>query len=175
MWMEPKRIGRPPKPAVITVDDYVIDEAGCWNWTATKPDAEGYIRLTRGRRRYWAHRLSYEQHVGPIPEGLVIDHLCRNHGCVNPDHLEPVTSRTNVVVRGFNVTADNARLTHCRRGHPLSGENLHILNSGSRVCRICTSATHKAKREGWTLDTALRWAEGRGNQPRGSGMWRKAA
>lgn len=84
--------------------------------------------------------MSHELHKGPIPEGLVIDHLCRNRGCVNPDHLEAVTQRENIL-RGEGLAAANARKTHCPKGHPYSGENLYVVpSSGRRQCRICADA-----------------------------------
>lgn len=77
-------------------------EDGCWEWTGAKT-AAGYGQFTR--RKEYAHRHAYEDLVGPIPEGLVIDHLCRNPSCVNPDHLEPVTQRENIR-RGTSPLAD---------------------------------------------------------------------
>lgn len=83
-----------------------------------------------------AHRFSYETFVGPIPEGLVIDHLCRNTLCVNPKHLEPVTNTTNVM-RGESPAALGALRKECIHGHPYSNGNLYIDSRGYRNCRIC--------------------------------------
>jgi hypothetical protein len=80
----------------------------CWNW-AGSIDVCGYGRLWDGTRTVRAHRFSYELLVGPIPEGLVLDHLCRNTRCVNPEHLEAVTHRDNLL-RGFGAAAKRARL-----------------------------------------------------------------
>jgi len=92
-----------------------------------------------------AHRFAYEALVGPIPEGLKLDHLCRNRACVNPDHTEPVTDRVNTL-RGFGPTAMNARATHCSEGHEFTDENTYLNQSGSRVCLTCMRA---AQREWW--------------------------
>lgn len=103
---------------------------GCWIWIGST-FARGYGRY----RNAFAHRISHELHKGPIPDGLVIDHLCRNHWCVNPDHLEAVTQQVNTL-RGIGPTARNSRKTHCPRGHPLKGTNLR-LKYGKRYCREC--------------------------------------
>lgn len=112
----------------------------CWIW-AGQTDGQGYgsvsIYVGNGRSTTQrAHRLMYENLVGPIPKGLVIDHLCRNHTCVNPKHLEPVTSGENVL-RGISSPAMNARKTHCLRGHPFDKKNTRITPVGGRKCRKC--------------------------------------
>jgi hypothetical protein len=88
------------------------------------------------------HRIAYEAERGSIPEGLVLDHLCRNRGCVNPWHLEPVTNIQNVM-RGVSAFAINARKTECPQGHPYDDENTRI-ERGSRICQTCKLA--KARR-----------------------------
>ena len=92
--------------------------------------------MNRGRL---AHRVAYEEEVGPIPEGLVLDHLCRNRLCTEPSHLEPVTQRENVL-RGEHLNVQAHRAGTCRRGHP--AENLYRRRSGPRAgevayCRAC--------------------------------------
>jgi len=84
-----------------------------------------------------AHRFAYEYCMGAIPEGLQLDHLCRNTFCVRPEHLEPVSGKINLL-RGNTINAANARKTHCIRGHPYSGDNLYIYEkTGARACKEC--------------------------------------
>ena len=105
-----------------------IIPGSCWEWRGSK-DRGGYGKLkTRGKVLY-AHRESYEHQEGEIPYPLELDHLCRNHGCVNPKHLEPVTHKVNLQRGDFA----NARKTHCPQGH----EYDHTNKVGSRRCRIC--------------------------------------
>lgn len=123
----------------------------CWLWTAGRfPSSCGYYGCFRADgRNIRAHRYAYELLVGPIPEGLQLDHLCRNTLCVNPDHLEPVTARENNM-RGFGVGAEHARKTHCHRGHPFSDENTRINpKDGRRICATChreRNARHVARK-----------------------------
>jgi hypothetical protein len=118
---------------------------GCWNWNGNV-GSNGYGRIRREKRELLAHRVAYEFHVGDIPEGLQIDHLCRNRVCVNPDHLEPVSPRENVL-RGEGITALNARKTHCKHGHPFSESNTHITSEGDRECRTCRAENTRRWRQ----------------------------
>lgn len=116
---------------------------GCWLWTGPK-NRYGYGIHSENHKSLKAHRWSYEYHKGPIPEGLQIDHLCRNRSCVNPDHLEAVTKKENTL-RSQAPTALNARKTHCQNGHPFDAENTIINKHGWRYCRICTRERKRAK------------------------------
>ena len=117
-----------------------VDRSGgpdaCWPWLAAS--SNGYGAVSYEGRMSPSHRVAYTLLVGPIPEGLVIDHLCRNPPCQNPKHLEPVTQAENVR-RGDSGKMWAAK-THCPRGHPYSGENLYITITGGRACRICGRA-----------------------------------
>lgn len=114
---------------------YVVDSVtGCWVWTNGLKKA-GYAGLLFRGAFYYGHRFSYLIHVGPIPEGLHIDHLCRNRACVRPDHLEAVTCRENIL-RGEGLAAANAGKTHCKRGHAFTEDNTKLTARG-RTCRTC--------------------------------------
>ena len=104
----------------------------CWEWKGM-PKSGGYHQIKVGGRNLMAHRVVYELLVGPIPEGLQLDHLCRNRWCVRPDHLEPVTPKENKR-RGITV---NETKTHCPRGHAYNEENTYRFPDGSRRCRAC--------------------------------------
>lgn len=111
------------------------DANGCWMWTDA-PDRDGYGHFHADRKVHIAHRWAYEQFVGAIPEGLVLDHLCRTPSCVNPGHLEAVTSVENVM-RGNGPSAINARRQHCVKGHVFDERNTRIGRQGRRECREC--------------------------------------
>ena len=117
---------------------------GCWIWIGGKTNA-GYGKLRLGRdcgfRTELAHRIAYEMFHGPLSIGQQIDHLCRVRSCVNPEHLEPVSSRENIL-RGRGISAQNASKTHCHRGHPLTGDNVYVppKRPNVRNCKACRKA-----------------------------------
>lgn len=115
---------------------------GCWLWQAAK-DRDGYGHFwPHWQKVMRAHRWSYEYHVGPIPEGLTLDHLCQVKACCNPDHLEPVTNRENLARAA-------ARRPTCSRGHAYTDENTLIRSDGHggerRRCRECTNAYYRKR------------------------------
>jgi hypothetical protein len=93
-----------------------------------RPD--GYVRVRRNGVKVYLHRYNYEQQVGPIPDGMELDHTCRVRNCVNINHLEPVSHAENV--RRYQALKET-----CPKGHPYSGENLYITSKGARACRQC--------------------------------------
>lgn len=121
-----------------------VAEDGCWLWLGAASRIGYGIVKWEGASRL-VHRVTYTELVGPVPEGLELDHLCRNRGCCNPAHLEAVTHAENMRrgtannAAGLKAAAQLQRAkTHCPHGHPLSGENLRIRKSdGARECRAC--------------------------------------
>ena len=120
-------------------DKVAVMPDGCWDWTAYR-NRDGYGQFA-GEGNSLAHRVSYAGLVAPIPNGLQIDHLCRNRSCVNPSHLEVVTLQENTR-RGLKEELK----THCPQGHPYEGDNLYLHSkTGWRQCHTCRREV-KAKR-----------------------------
>ncbi len=119
-----------------------VTETGCWLWIGSAY-SNGYGQMGFKGRSHLAHRLSYQAHIGPIPDGLTIDHLCRVRCCINPAHLEAVTQSVNVS-RGI-VSTDHAwgppRKTHCPKGHAY--DPTHRSKLGQSICRACGLAQAK--------------------------------
>ncbi|RCG27221.1 HNH endonuclease [Sphaerisporangium album] len=140
-------------PPRITSKFRIDAETGCWRWTGSKARG-GYGQLWIAAKKGWrkAHQVTYELLIGPIPDGLELDHLChtrdrdcpggtncRHRCCVNPTHLEPVTHAENLRRGGGVERAAELRraITHCPQNHPYDEVNTHRNPSGSRVCRTC--------------------------------------
>lgn len=127
----------------MTADDRIFslvsidEETGCWVWHGYRQPA-GHGRVRVDGRKVLVHVWVYTLFNGPVPDGLELDHVCRNPACCNPypDHLEPVTHRENVL-RGEAPAAHHARKTHCPRGHAYDEQNTRVYR-GSRYCRACS-------------------------------------
>jgi len=148
----PRRNGPRPKPLAERIKAAVIvDENGCWRWQRyVRSNGYGQIGVP-GVGGQYVHRVAYETFVGPIPDGLQIDHLCRVRDCCNPDHLEAVTCRENLA-RGTGFVPVHIAKTHCPAGHPYDAENTYVRPSGTgRDCRRCkTAATTRWRRRART-------------------------
>jgi hypothetical protein len=120
-----------------------VDENGCWLYTGVIQH-HGYGRIGAAGRMVYTHRVTFEHHVGPIPEGLQLDHRCRVRACCNPAHLEAVTCQENLR-RGATLNAANAAKTHCLNGHPFDEANTYVDPKGHRVCRACRRARWRAR------------------------------
>ena len=130
------------------IPNYAPHLGPCWIWTGAISSvgygAFGAERVNGRNRNALAHRFAYEQLVGPIPEGLVLDHLCRVTRCVNPVHLEPVTHRENLDRGTPSASHLNRGKTHCKNGHEFTEENTYWFNEGrSRGCFTCRRETSR--------------------------------
>lgn len=137
----PSLQGIPPavKPGGAHLNRFMskVDRAGsCWVWKACKTP-RGYGHFYFDKKHWRAHRWAYQYFKGPIPEGLELDHLCRNTSCVNPDHLEAVTHKVNIL-RGQSPQAGNARKERCDKGHVFDRSR----KSGGRWCSTCNTLAH---------------------------------
>jgi hypothetical protein len=124
-------------------------KSGCWLWTGRLMSG-GYGSLSADGRTQFAHRYIYESLVGEIPKGLELDHLCRVRSCVNPEHLEPVTARENMLRSPIAITAINARKTQCPYGHEYTTTTQVAGRNKGRVQRTCLTC----KRLYWKQFTA---------------------
>ena len=124
----------------------VIPTEGCWHWIGNF-NQKGYGRIQMSRKLVSAHRFGYEMLRGPIPGGLEIDHLCGNRSCMNPDHMEAVDHKTNVL-RGHCFSAQYAARTECPKcGLPLAGDNLLVRNERGSRSRRCLNCKRASSRE----------------------------
>lgn len=129
-------------------------DSGCWEWLGNR-SAKGYGRFKWQRKNQNVHRMAYIHAVGPIPEGLVLDHFLFPDGCIgppcaNPDHLRPVSQQENIL-RGQGFGAVNAAKTHCPHGHPFDEANTYLIQLGlgrtRRQCRTCQLAWGARRRD----------------------------
>ena len=131
--------------AVPVLNRYEVNEVtGCWLWLGYT-DKKGYARVNSQN----AHRVFYIEHVGPVPDGFDVDHLCKREGCVNPAHLEAVTEQENLDRITRTVTYQGKKFEICREGHPLTGDNLRLYNRSDRSekrrgCAVCIRAKARA-------------------------------
>lgn len=128
----------------------IVDEkTKCWNWQGS--NVRGYGTIAEGTKskgtwkQYYAHRVSYTIFRGDIPDGLQIDHLCRNPACINPSHLEVVSCKENIQ-RGEAGIANKSK-THCKHGHEFTEKNTYITKKNQRFCRECGRLKKKKERE----------------------------
>lgn len=136
----------------------IVDpRTGCWIWQRALA-GHGYGQIRIGQTAHYAHRIAYEHFVGPIPEGMTLDHLCHTNDpecpggddcphrrCCNPEHLEVVTRGENVL-RGVGFAAVNARKTHCPSGHEYTLENTALSPEGWRSCRVCSRVNQRRRK-----------------------------
>lgn len=135
----------------------VVNEAtGCWEYLSPlSPSGYGQFALETMGNTILTHRLMYQIMVGPLPKNLVLDHLCRNRKCCNPEHLEPVTQHENWY-RGESPFAINAKKTHCKRGHEFTEENTKIVKGRIGPARQCKTCSREYQRN---LRKSPYWAE----------------
>lgn len=148
--MTPHELGLPERHARRIRED----ATGCWTWTGPLNYA-GYALFDWEGKTSRGHRVTYRLAHGSIPEGMQLDHLCRNRACLNPKHLEVVTARENTM-RSDALTAKFAVATHCIHGHPFDLVNTYFRPSGGRSCRTCAASQdrrQKAKRRAARQET----------------------
>lgn len=142
--------------------DHFMVNGSCWEWTGYR-DRAGYGRIYGTKDGHvvttGAHRFVYRQVKGEIPEGLDLDHLCRNPACVNPEHLEPVTRKVNLN-RGEH---GNGKKTHCPKGHEYTPENTYLYgpNKTWRQCRTCYREMDKKRQPRRSVERKLARAQAR--------------
>lgn len=114
--------------------------SGCWLWKGATND-KGYGQIKVNGKTTYVHRASYEFHVGPIPEGAVLDHICRVPSCLNPAHLDAVTQKENIR-RGRlpGLLELQKQKKFCPSGHEYSDTNTYLNHRGSRNCKVCAKA-----------------------------------
>lgn len=135
-----------------------VPESGCWIWMGATTGDEGYSRLYLGPTHFRVHKLLYELTYGLVPEGLVLDHLCRVRLCVNPSHLEAVTDRVNIL-RGMAPGVLRMNAETCASGHRWDDDNTRWYGR-QRVCRSCERDRSARRRNGQWSDAPIPEPEG---------------
>jgi hypothetical protein len=137
-------LGHVFKPLAERLDALMMPEpnSGCWLWTGAIAGGGYGVVWNDGKRRQ-AHRVVYEMHCDPIPDGMQLDHLCRTRSCCNPDHLEPVTGAENL--RRSPLMDRKSNNTHCPQGHEYTAENIVWQTTGARACRECKRIYDRAR------------------------------
>lgn len=128
----------------INFEKHIEKTHSCWLWTGSQ-DGRGYGLFFDGVKPVRAHRYSYMVYKSEIPQGLVIDHLCRVRNCVNPEHLEAVTQKENLY-RGDTIAATNRAKSFCKNGHEFTAANTITRKNGTRNCRTCINLLKKKYR-----------------------------
>lgn len=119
---------------------------GCWEWTGPTTD-KGYARISQSKTSWvLGHRLFFEIFRGKVPDGLDLDHLCRNRNCINPSHLEPVSRRENVM-RGRSPFILAHHSGSCVRGHQMTPDNTYISPKGQKHCKACRQMREKKRQD----------------------------
>jgi len=141
------KVDRPIKERIeLLLSKILVEDSGCWTWLGCL-DKGGYgvfcVTIAGFKKTYRAHRIVYETFKAKIPDGLVLDHLCRNRSCVNPEHLEPVTIKENTR-RGLSLIPLQAEKTRCNRGHLLENKNLYLSGRKRSCCACRAYNTYKA-------------------------------
>jgi hypothetical protein len=140
-----------------SMDKFVVPEpnSGCWIWLgALRSKRSGYGSYHFEGKQYATHILAYKLLKGSYAANLQLDHLCRIRCCCNPDHLEPVTAKINLL-RGESPAAKNSKKTHCPKGHPFTADNLVNLRTGERSCRTCTNDRARERARAFRRDHRL--------------------
>lgn len=119
-----------------------VGEHNCWLWDAAL-DKKGYGRFLVNGKNRTAHTVMYDLIKGNIPLGLELDHLCETKNCINPDHLEPVTTAENLIRR----IHPSSRKTHCKNGHPFARDNFYTVKATGRSYRFCNTCNRNRMRE----------------------------
>jgi hypothetical protein len=144
---------RSATPVEVVLSRTTVTEKGCWLWNGS-PNRSGYGQIKVDGRWPVVHKIVYEAFVGPVPEGMQLDHLCHDprrctlasecphRRCVRPSHMLPATPRENTL-RSNAVTAVNAARTHCVNGHEFTEANTYVRPTGGRMCRACGLAATK--------------------------------